>query len=162
MWSNWAPSPSLLDLGDSLDDAVVLAISSAYVSSTLATRKSQARKYLQFCRLLQTSPFPISVRNLCRYCVKRFNEVVSHYHFKMDALSTITKRVTKNCFTAAIDLKDTYYSVPIRSLDRKFLRFIWEGTLYEFACLPNGLSCAPRIVTKILKTHFPLCTSKVT
>ena len=42
MWSNWAPSPSLLDLGDSLDDAVVLAISSAYVSSTLATRKSQA------------------------------------------------------------------------------------------------------------------------
>ena len=56
MWSNWAPSPSLLDLDDSLDDAVVLAISSAYVSSSLATRKSQARKYLQFCRLLQRRP----------------------------------------------------------------------------------------------------------
>ena len=69
MWSNWAPSPSLLDVGDSLDDAVALAISNAYASSTLATRKSQALKYLRFCRLLQTSPFPISVRNLCRYCV---------------------------------------------------------------------------------------------
>ncbi|CAH3155588.1 unnamed protein product, partial [Porites lobata] len=53
----------------SLDDAVALAISNAYASSTLATRKSQALKYLRFCRLLQTSPFPISVRNLCRYCV---------------------------------------------------------------------------------------------
>ena len=69
MWSNWAPSPSLLDVGDSLDDAVALAISNAYASSTLATRKSQALKYLRFCRLLQTSPFPISVRNLRRYCV---------------------------------------------------------------------------------------------
>ena len=46
MWSNWAPSPSLLDVGDSLDDAVALAISNAYASSTLATRKSQALKYL--------------------------------------------------------------------------------------------------------------------
>ena len=31
-----------------------------------------------------------------------------------------------------------------------------EGDLYEFICLPNGLSCAPRIFTKILKP--PLCT----
>ena len=44
-----------------------------------------------------------------------------------------------------------YYSIPIRSLDRKFLLFIWEGTLYEFTCHPNGLSCAPRIFTKILR-----------
>ena len=139
MRSNWAPSPSLLDLGDSLDDAVALAISNAYASSTLATRKSQALKYLQFCRLLQTSLFPISVTNLCRYCVKRFNEAVSHHHFKLDALSTIKKLVTKNCFMAAIDLKDAYYSIPIRSLDCKFLRFIWEGTLYEFTCLPQWL-----------------------
>lgn len=69
----------------------------------------------------------------------------------MDSLSTITKLVTKNCFKAAIDLKDAYYSIPIRSLDRKCLLFIWEGTLYEFNCHPNGLSCAPRIFTKILR-----------
>ena len=47
----------------------------------------------------------------------------------------------------AIDLQDAYYSIPIRSLDGTFLRFIWEGTLYEFTCLPNGFSCAPRIFT---------------
>ena len=35
-------------------------------------------------------------------------------------------------------MKDAYYSIPIQSSDRKFLRFIWEGELYEFTCLPNG------------------------
>ena len=85
MWSNWAPSPSLLDVGDSLDDAVALAISNAYASSTLATRKSQALRYLRFCRLLQTSPFPISVRTLCRYCVYlsrtlKYSSIANYLH----------------------------------------------------------------------------------
>ena len=88
--------------------------------------------------------------------LKRFNESVSYYHFKMDSLSTITKLVSQNCYMASVDMKDAYYSIPIRSSDRKFLRFIWEGELYEFTCLPNGLSCAPRIFTKILKP--PLST----
>ena len=79
-----------------------------------------------------------------------------HCHFKMDSLSTITKLVTQNCYMASVDMKDAYYSIPIRSSDRKFLRFIWEGDLYESTCLPNGLSCALRIFTKILKP--PLCT----
>ena len=68
-WTNCAISFSLLDLRASLDDAVALALSNAYASSTHATRKSQAARYLQSCRLLQTSPLPISVNNLCRYCV---------------------------------------------------------------------------------------------
>ena len=88
--------------------------------------------------------------------LKRFNESVSHYHFKMDSFSTITKLVSQNCYLASVDMKDAYYSIPIRSSDRKFLRFLWKGKLYELTCLPNGLSCAPRIFTKILKP--PLST----
>lgn len=51
----------------------------------------------------------------------------------------------------SIDLKDAYYSVPVSVEHRKFLRFVWQNQIYEFTCLPNGLSCAPRIFTKILK-----------
>ena len=36
------------------------------------------------------------------------------------------------------------------------MRFKWEDQFYEFTCLPNGLSCAPRQFTKILKP--PLAT----
>ena len=69
----------------------------------------------------------------------------------MDSLFTIIKLVTKHCFMASVDMKDAYYSVPIRLSDRKYLCFIWEGNLYQFTCIPNGLSCAPQIFTKILK-----------
>ena len=52
---------------------------------------------------------------------------------------------------AVLDLKDDYYSVPINLQHRKFLRFEFKGTLYEFTCLPNGLSSAPRVFTKLMK-----------
>lgn len=83
--------------------------------------------------------------------LKQFNTNVVHHHFKMDCIQTIVKLVTKNCFMASLDLKDAYYSLPIQTADRKFLRFLWRNELYEFTCLPNGLASAPRIFTKTLK-----------
>jgi hypothetical protein len=83
--------------------------------------------------------------------LKDFNKHVSYHHFKMDSLTTIVQLVDKNCFMASIDLKDAYYSIPIRHEDRKYLRFFWNGNLYQFTCLPNGLSSGPRKFTKIFK-----------
>ena len=85
--------------------------------------------------------------------LKNFNKHVSYHHFKMDSLNTIVKlaMVDKKCFMASIDLKDAYYSIPIRKEDQKYLRFFWNGNFYQFTCLPNGLSSGPRKFTKILK-----------
>ena len=63
----------------------------------------------------------------------------------METLSSILKLVEQNAFMAAVDLKDAYYSVRVCKEDRKYLRFWWDEQLYQFTCLPNGLS------TKILK-----------
>lgn len=52
---------------------------------------------------------------------------------------------------ASIDLKDAYYSIPIATSDRTDLKFSWKGKLYQFTCLPNGLSCWPRNFTKLFK-----------
>ena len=82
---------------------------------------------------------------------KKFNESVTYHHFKMDSLCTITKLIAQNYFKSSIDMKDAYYSIPIRYSDRKFLCFQWDKVLYQFTCLLNGLSCAPRKFTKILK-----------
>ena len=62
--------------------------------------------------------------------------------------------IRKGCWFAKIDLKDAFYSVGIAKFDRKYLKFEWEGKLYEFTCLPNGLSTASRIFTKVLKPVF--------
>ena len=83
--------------------------------------------------------------------LKKLNQFTTKKHFKMDTLTTIMRLVEKDCFMACLDLKDAYYSVPIAKKDRKYLRFKWQGQLYQFTCLPNGLSCAPRKFTKLLK-----------
>ena len=72
-------------------------------------------------------------------------------HFKMDTLYKALKVVYHNCFMASIDLKDAYYSVRIANSDKKYLPFYCNDTLFQYTCLPNGLSCAPRKSTKLLK-----------
>ena len=61
---------------------------------------------------------------------------------------------------AVLDLKDAYYSVPINPQHRKFLRFEFKGSLYEFTCLPNGLASAPRVFTKLMKPVYVTLRSK--
>ena len=72
----------------------------------------------------------------------------------MDNLKTALNMMRHNCFMVSIDLSDAYYSVPVALTDQKYLLFKFEGQLYKFVCLPNGLSSAPRIFTKLLKPVF--------
>jgi len=86
--------------------------------------------------------------------LKLFNQAVDYYHVKMDSIQSVIEMLRPGCWMASIDLKDAYYSVPIHEEYRKYLRFFWEEQLYEFTCLPNGLSEAPRKFTKLLKVVF--------
>lgn len=86
--------------------------------------------------------------------LKSLNEFVAYQHFKMDNIQTALKLIRPKCFMASVDLKDAYYSVPVALEDRRFLMFEWEGHYYQYTCLPNGLACAPRMFTKILKPIY--------
>ena len=55
-----------------------------------------------------------------------------------------------------LDLKDAYYSNPITKQHRKYLHFIFGNVVYEFQCLPFGLSSAPRTFTKVPKPVISL------
>ena len=82
------------------------------------------------------------------------NEFVEYEHFKMHSIHTALEMMRKGCWMGSIDLKDAYYSVLVESRSRKLLRFRWGGQLFQFRVLPNGLACAPRYFTKILKPVF--------
>ena len=86
--------------------------------------------------------------------LKPFNQFVDTEHFKMDSITTCINLMKQDCHMASIDLRDAYYSVPIRTQDRKFLKFKWNGQLYGYTCLPMGLACAPRKFVKLLKPVF--------
>jgi hypothetical protein len=54
-----------------------------------------------------------------------------------------------------INLKDTYYTANVDKHFRNYLRFMWEGQLFEYTCQPNnGLACAPILFTKLMKPIF--------
>ena len=92
--------------------------------------------------------------------LKQFNEFVEYYHFKMDTLEKAIKMMKPVCFMASIDLKDAYYTVPVHPSHQKYLKFIFNGTRYQYTCLPNGLSSAPRIFTKLMKPGYALLHSQ--
>ena len=52
----------------------------------------------------------------------------------------------------SVDFSDAYYSIPVIQSHRKYLRFQFEGALYQYNVIPNGLKTGPRLFTKILKT----------
>ena len=52
-------------------------------------------------------------------------------------------------FLASIDLKDAYFQIPVHRSSRKLLRFLSEGTVYQFKALCFGLSTAPQIFTSV-------------
>ena len=86
--------------------------------------------------------------------LKKLNKFVAYHHFKMESLKHVISMMRPNCFMASVDLKDAYYSVPIHQEHQKYLKFEWQGQLYQFTCLPNGLACAPRLFTKLLKPAY--------
>ena len=72
----------------------------------------------------------------------------------MDSIWTATSLMRKNCYMASVDLKNAYYSVPVLSKHQKYLKFIWNGNLYKFTCLPNGLAFCPGKFTKLMKPVY--------
>ena len=88
--------------------------------------------------------------SLCQN-LKRLNENMSYIHFRLETIKSILTLVTPNCYMAKVDIKDSYYSVPILPEHQKYLKFYFRGKLYQFTCLPNGLCSGPRKFTKLLK-----------
>ena len=83
--------------------------------------------------------------------LKKLNKFIEAPHFKLEDIKTALKLITRGSYMATIDLKDSYFLVPIHRNYKKFLRFEFENQTYEFNVLPFGLSTAPYVFTKLLK-----------
>ena len=86
--------------------------------------------------------------------LKSLNKDCDTAHFKMESLKQALFMVRQGCFMASIDIKDAFYSVPINEDHRKYLKFAWDGKLFQFCAMPNGYCDAMRVFTKILKPVF--------
>ncbi len=83
--------------------------------------------------------------------LKKLNLNMEKIHFKMDTLLSTLAMIEPGMKMLSVDFSDAYYSLAVAPHHRKYLRFEFEGKLYEFKVVPMGLTLAPRFFTKVLK-----------
>lgn len=86
--------------------------------------------------------------------LKQLNQYVEYHHFKMESFESALKLVKPGMYFASVDLRHAYYSVPIAEEHQVKLRFMKSGKIYQYLCLPNGISCAPKQFTKLMKPVY--------
>ena len=104
-----------------------------FISNIFIVEKSEPGKYRMILNL------------------KKLNKYLKKDHFKMDCLANAISLIVPNCTFHSFDFSDAYYSIKIAPYHRKYLRFYFEGQLYEYSVIPNGLTSGPRIFTKMMK-----------
>lgn len=83
--------------------------------------------------------------------LKKLNKFIDTIHFKMEDIRSAKNLLTQDAYMGSLDLKDAYYLIPVQENHRKFLRFKFSDKLYQFTCLPFGLSTSPYVFTKLMK-----------
>ena len=81
--------------------------------------------------------------------LSHLNDFVQLTPFKMETVASVLLSVREGDFLASLDLKDAYFQIPIIGSSRKLLRFMSEGTVYQFKALCFGLSTAPQVFTRV-------------
>ena len=56
--------------------------------------------------------------------LKHLNQFTPYQHFKMDGLHSLLNILKKINYMYKLDLKDSYFSVPLNPASRKFARFL--------------------------------------
>jgi len=101
--------------------------------------------------------------------LKLLNKHIKPQHFRMDTLKVVLRSIGESLLShqmlhqheggdslldphgVSIDLEDAYFHIAVLPADRKYLRFAYDGKVYEFQVLPFGLSTAPRTFTRVVR-----------
>jgi hypothetical protein len=66
----------------------------------------------------------------------------------MESIQQVIKLIKKNDYFTSVDLTDAFLHILVH---RRYLRFQWEGTTFQFRTTPFGLSVVPWLFTRITK-----------
>ena len=92
--------------------------------------------------------------------MKSINENIVYRHFKVDDLPHALTLIRPHYYMAVIDIKEGFHNVSVNRDFRKYLRFEYDGVLYQYTAMPNGMASAPRYFTKLLKVPLAFLREK--
>ncbi len=76
--------------------------------------------------------------------LRPINRALCKRPFRMITLKQILGQIRPGDWFASVDLKDAYFHIQIAPHHRRFLRFAFEGTAYQYSVLPFGLAQGER------------------
>ena len=79
------------------------------------------------------------------------NLYVRRIRFRMETVSSVRESIQEGDWAVSLDLRDAYFHILIHPLSQRWLRFVWNGTVYQFQALPFGLSLSPWVFTQVVK-----------
>ena len=82
------------------------------------------------------------------------NRFLKRIPFRMETVASIRESIREGDWAASIDLADAYFHVLMHQRDRKYLRFLVDGQVYQFRALPFGLSLAPWVFTRVVREYL--------
>jgi hypothetical protein len=80
--------------------------------------------------------------------LRGLNRFLKVLRFHMLSTAEVLRTAARGEWFTSVDLKDSYFHVPIASHHRQFLRFAFQGRRFQFKVLPFGLSLSPRVFTR--------------
>ena len=87
---------------------------------------------------------------------RELNKFIPYQKFKMETLSDLKELIQKDDYMIKIDLKNAYLAVPLSERHSKYVRFQWQGNLYQCLTLFFGMAQAPRCFTKLMKVPISI------
>ena len=82
--------------------------------------------------------------------LSQLNLHIQQTPFKMDTVRSVLLAIRRGDWFVSLDLKDAYFQIPVHADSRRFLRFVWEGVVYQFTVLCFGLCTAPQVFTRMM------------
>ena len=122
-------------------------------------------------KIVQPSPdqflsniFPVPKKSLEDHRIildlSELNEFVRKISFKMDSLDSIIAMIRPGDYFVSIDISDAYHAIAMNILSIPFLTFVFLNIYYQFICLPQGLTSAPRIFTQVMRVVMAYLRAK--
>lgn len=79
----------------------------------------------------------------------KLNDCIEESYFRMEELTHLEPMLHRGDSLLKADIKDGYYSLPLRKRDPQYLYFTVTGKFYVTNFLNCGMSVAPRLFTKV-------------
>ena len=83
--------------------------------------------------------------------IRELNQFAEYLPFKMEDIPQLKDILRRGDYMTKLDLQDAYLTILVGPKSKIFSRFFWKGVLYQFTCLPFGLSPSARLFNKALK-----------